>query len=209
MFIVYKATSKITGKCYIGYTNNLARRKRLHKFNAKTRSSKFYQAIRAQGFENFDWIEIYSTNDKEEAFTQEAVLIEQYDTINNGYNTVRGGWRQHDFVDKLPTELKCRLANGRQNKSFDVLFGERASSIKDKLRSSLKQHYKNNPGIRSGLNNTNADHNIYTFVNRDGREFKGTRFEFLQKYQTTKADRGNVCQLIKGNLKQHKGWTIT
>jgi len=56
--IIYKATNKINGKCYIGQTvKTLARRKCDHlcRLRKGDRDHKFYLALRKYGQENFEW----------------------------------------------------------------------------------------------------------------------------------------------------------
>ena len=60
MLYIYKFTNKITGKIYIGQTNNIIKRKNGHKsesFNPKANgySLPFHCAIRTYGWNNFDF----------------------------------------------------------------------------------------------------------------------------------------------------------
>lgn len=207
-YIIYKATCLKTNKSYIGYTNNLERRKRLHKFKSKTGTSKFYQEIRSYGFNTFVWEILYESNCKETCFEQEHYFITKHNTIEEGLNTVKGSWRQKDPFANMDHELKCRLNNGRINKTFDELYGERALEIRENLRKAQHKYYAANPGIKNGLKNSNADHNIYTFSHRDGRIYTGKRQDFYNKHNLSISDRANISTLLKGRKGHCKGWTI-
>ena len=91
--IVYKATNKINGKCYIGQTrHSLEHRKTIHlRYAKKGLDTHFYQAIRKYGEDNFEWEIICSTNDKQRLNELETFYIIKFDSIKNGYNMVDGG----------------------------------------------------------------------------------------------------------------------
>lgn len=95
MYIVYKATSRINGKSYIGYTKNLKKRKSDHKYaaaNNKYPNKVFHKAIRKYGWDSFDWEILFESEDKDLVyFGMEPHFITEYDTINNGYNLCYGG----------------------------------------------------------------------------------------------------------------------
>ena len=89
--IIYKATNKIDGKCYIGQTiKGLKRRKQEHS-NAKD-GCYFHNAIHKYGFDNFEWEVIEECDSKEELDEMEFHYIKQYDSFKpNGYNLTLGG----------------------------------------------------------------------------------------------------------------------
>jgi hypothetical protein len=58
---------------------------------------------------------------------------------------------------------------------------------------------------QSGINNSNYDPTPYTFVDKDGKKFTGSKLEFAKKYNLrTKA----VRHLVKGDVQTHKGWQL-
>jgi|APCry1669193128_1035447.scaffolds.fasta_scaffold07398_2 group I intron endonuclease len=94
IYTIYKSTNKINGCSYIGFDKNWPARKRGHKssYKKQNRNSKFYNAIQKYGWDNFDWEIIYQSKDYDHTFkTMESYFIEQYDTLNNGYNMTKGG----------------------------------------------------------------------------------------------------------------------
>ena len=91
---LYCITNKVNKKEYIGATTNtIAARWRGHKRQAKLgRKSKFYNAIRKYGVENFQITEIHSdARDWSELQDKEIAMIRSRNTIKNGYNTAMGG----------------------------------------------------------------------------------------------------------------------
>lgn len=101
MFYIYCFTNKITGKRYIGQTNNVEKRKRGHKsvaFNPKANGYQlpFYCAIRKYGWDNFDFEvleEIDEAFGREYLNEREVYFISFYQTLisQNGYNYTKGG----------------------------------------------------------------------------------------------------------------------
>jgi group I intron endonuclease len=129
--IVYKATNKINGKCYIGQTrHSLESRKKRHLSCARQGySTHFYQAIRKYGENNFDWEVLGEASTKEDLNFLETYFIGFYDSIRHGYTMVDGGDNNvMDIVSvknrhkakmqsaetraKLSATMKRKIANG-------------------------------------------------------------------------------------------------
>ena len=91
-WIIYEARSKTEGKVYVGRTQNLRKRKRVHKSYAKhyRSGSLFYQAIQRLGWEDFIWCVLCSVNTREEAIRLENRYIESY-TSEEKYNMILQG----------------------------------------------------------------------------------------------------------------------
>lgn len=97
MMLVYKATNRINGKCYIGQTRGtLEARIRAHLREATDNPLKGYYfqwALREHGPENFDWEVLCTCQSQEELDAKEQEFISAYDASNPdcGYNIVPGG----------------------------------------------------------------------------------------------------------------------
>lgn len=95
--IIYKATCKTTGLCYIGQTVfPLEVRMNTHKENSKGRKGKFYDAIRQYGWNDFIWETIDTVKAEEPELTdtlntKEIYWISVFDSFQNGYNGDKGG----------------------------------------------------------------------------------------------------------------------
>lgn len=91
-YIIYKAQNTLTRECYIGATTkSIEIRKYDHYLKSKNGSLIFFhKALKTYGVENFNWsvIDIASTNN--ELAEKETKHIEYYNSIHNGYNSVKG-----------------------------------------------------------------------------------------------------------------------
>ena len=116
LYSIYKVTNKINQKVYIGFSKDWKVRKRRHKSIYKTHQSKFYTALKTYGWDNFEWEEIYTSTDKDHCYlTMEQYFINQYDSINNGYNIIQGGTGTLGAVAN-----KVWINNGSSNKRADL-----------------------------------------------------------------------------------------
>ena len=101
MLYIYCFINKITGKRYIGQTNNIEKRKRGHKsesFNPKANGYNlpFHCAIRKYGWENFVFVILEEIDDsfgREYLNEREIYFISYYKSLinQNGYNYTEGG----------------------------------------------------------------------------------------------------------------------
>lgn len=92
-FYIYKATSKTTGKSYIGQTCRIKQRIWEHKrCNLDHEDSIFHREIKKMGFNDFEWEILEETNSKDKALDLEAFYVSLYNTQHpNGYNETAGG----------------------------------------------------------------------------------------------------------------------
>jgi len=94
--IIYKATSKTSGKCYIGETiKPLHERIQAHLLQSRSNKiNKFQRAIIKYGINDFIWeiLEEYSAANKTELkkilLNKEAEYIAKFDSYKNGYNSL-------------------------------------------------------------------------------------------------------------------------
>jgi len=99
IYSIYKATNKINGKSYIGFTSNFSHRKYKHKYYSLTKkvNNYFYNAIRKHGWDNFQWNIIFQSKDANYCKNvMEKYFIDEYRTFVGfsnclGYNTTLGG----------------------------------------------------------------------------------------------------------------------
>lgn len=95
MYCIYKITNNITGKSYIGYTNNYDRRMANHRNGGKTGTGsckQLYESMKKHGSDNFTFNVLYDKIESvQEAKLLESTTIEKYDTFKNGYNAHPGG----------------------------------------------------------------------------------------------------------------------
>lgn len=214
IYSIYKATNKITGKIYIGFDSKWPRRIVGHKYqHKKDNNTKFYNAIRKYGWDNFEWEVIYNSKDGEHCLNvMESYFIKEYDTINNGYNTSFGGNRGPVLVgssngmfgkthtDKVKNDLAERSKKRFTGKTYEELYGvDKANRLKE-MRSQSTRGKDN-----SGKNNPRFDNKEYLFFNiKSGVCVKSTRYDF---YNTHKINRGGVSEMINHGI-TYKDWKI-
>lgn len=89
------------GLSYIGKTKNI--KNRYQKGEGYKKCPKFYQAIQKYGWDNIKHEILYTTNDECKARGLEKDMIEKYNTIENGYNTVN---KRGKYISKRTIPLQ-------------------------------------------------------------------------------------------------------
>ncbi|MCG3177046.1 MAG: hypothetical protein MOGMAGMI_02012 [Candidatus Omnitrophica bacterium] len=106
---IYKITNTLTGKAYIGATDNLRKRIASHKRQSNC-NDLFHRDILKYGWDKFK-VEILSDGicADEDADQKEREAIREHNTIApNGYNKQRGGGRKRPLVTE---EAKRKAAS--------------------------------------------------------------------------------------------------
>lgn len=228
IYTIYRATNIYNKKVYIGFDSSWPRRIMGHKrdyINGKY-THKFYNAIKKYGWDAFIWEAIYQA--KEDSLPTkshtlniiEPLLIAEFDSINSGYNIVKGGntgphlpgrlngmWgKKHTDEVKQKQSLlaKTRLSG----KSYIELHGrEKAKELKVDRSIKLKKFIQCNPGCRAGNKNSNAKH--YYFKDCNGIEYHiiGGLRKFCKEHNL---DTGTAIDYAHGRRNQplYKGWLI-
>jgi group I intron endonuclease len=162
MMYLYKITNLLNGKCYIGQTNNIARRFSQHKCSKTT--SLIHKAIEKYGKENFEWRIICECSEQSLLNKAEQVFIDYYGGINSkkNYNAKDGGYRgtlceesrkkigNSNKGKKRTIEVKNKLSEMRRGRILNKdisgdknpMFGKHHSDeTKQKIRKALKGKY--------------------------------------------------------------------
>ena len=120
---VYKITNKITGKVYIGITNQGAgARYRHHWYEARIgEPAPIHRSMAKYGEENFTLEIIDFADTYEELKEKEKYWIKQYDSMNRekGYNLTEGG--DGTFGRMHSEETKKKMSETRKGKTTDKL----------------------------------------------------------------------------------------
>lgn len=127
-FIIYKAQNILTGECYIGATTrSIEERKQDHLQKAGTGSShKFHYAITTTGADNFTWEQLDTASNSNELAEKETKYIYNFKTLENGYNSDRGGG--------ISKKVYQYDENGTLIKSYEGLFEIKETLGLDKQR---------------------------------------------------------------------------
>jgi len=133
--IIYKATNKINGKCYIGQTTGkLKNRRKQHLYKSKNMSNfYFHNALRTYGKDSFEWEVLCECDTKDELNEMEFHYIKQYDTYENGYNMTFGG----DGI------IRINISEDHKQKISDALRGENHPMYGKHLSEDHKQKISN------------------------------------------------------------------
>jgi len=114
IYLIYRIddNGEICNKVYIGQTcRSINKRFQCHITDKKGGCIKLFNAFNKYGRENFRIITLAETKCHDCANYLEATLINQYDSINNGYNIRNGGSN-----GKLSEETKKKISQSRIGK---------------------------------------------------------------------------------------------
>lgn len=125
--IIYKATNKINGKCYIGQTRHSLQYRKIRHLSAarKGATTHFYRAIRKYGEDNFEWEIICSTNDADRLNELETFYITKYDSIKHGYNMIDGGDNNIMDIESVKTKHKLKMQSSEVRTKISNTMKER------------------------------------------------------------------------------------
>lgn len=115
---IYKFTHIASGRCYIGQTVQNPNQRRLeHISDSKytTKEYHFHNAIRKYGIDSFSFDVIAEANSLEELNLLEEKYVDQYDSINNGFNIRQpGGNKLHSEESKQRMSDAQKVAHARR-----------------------------------------------------------------------------------------------
>lgn len=93
---IYKITNLLDGRSYIGQSRNIENRFKEHLYHNESPIDKDIHELGANNF-SFDILEICNESDLD---LKEEYYINFYNSINNGYNMIKGG--QHNIGESNP-----------------------------------------------------------------------------------------------------------
>lgn len=119
---IYMVVNMVNHKKYIGQSKNIKKRFQSHHLvdykneNNCNYNTKFYQAIRKYGIDNFEVI-VLQLCKEEELDDLEIKFIKEFDTFKNGYNSTEGGqfWSPNIHSEEIETK---RRQTREKNKSL-------------------------------------------------------------------------------------------
>jgi len=141
---IYMVVNLINQHKYIGQSKNIKKRFKQHHLcdynntNNCCYNTKFYQALRKYGLDNFEVI-ILELCEENELDALEQKYIKQFDTFKNGYNSTEGGQNWSSNIHSKETELK-RQKTREKNKSLQSENHPRAKLTNDEVLK-IRQRY--------------------------------------------------------------------
>ena len=193
MFTIYKATNKVTGKCYIGFDCNWPYRKTAHKHAVKRGSTLvFHNAIRKYGWENFKWDAVEQSEDGNFLLSErEEFYIRKFNShyiYGAGYNMTFGGEATLGWVPSEETRKKISESN----------LGKIAWN-KGKPSPWTTERNRSEAGYpRPNLEKT------YKFIDPNGVEYVAKGLKRFCSENGLNA--GNMSSVAGGKLPHHKKW---
>jgi group I intron endonuclease len=115
---IYKFTHVSTGRCYIGQTIQNPNQRRLeHIADSKhtTKEYHFHNALRKYGVDSFTFEVISAASTLNEFNLLEEKYIDQFDSINNGFNIRQaGGNKLHSAESKERISIAQKKAHAKR-----------------------------------------------------------------------------------------------
>jgi group I intron endonuclease len=143
--IIYKATNKINGKCYIGKTTkNLKTRKKQHIQDSKKSKYYFHRAINKYGSDNFQWEIIEKCKNESKLSEREEFWIEK----NGDYNIIKtsrgpgcNGYKNNPRIDEIKETISKGVLKALED---DPSIRQRISEGRKKamLEPGVRERYK-------------------------------------------------------------------
>ncbi len=147
---VYTIKNCVTGKMYIGQSVHPEKRFKSH-LGKNNRCLKLAAAIKKHGVDSFELHVVHWCQDKADANELEMFLIQELDTIANGYNITPGGYgtgsgKDNPFYGRQHSEA-VRRASSRRAKNMvrspehiaKLHEGKRNAIVSDETKEKLRQ----------------------------------------------------------------------
>ena len=135
---IYKITNNITGKEYVGQSNNILRRIREHKKAYGSKNCYVDRSIQKYGWENFSYTILHKCDLKDLDY-YERYFIKKYDTYKNGYNLTPGGKDYHLLKNK---SIKKKMVHTRCIKYNNTGFYRVSKCKRDDVKVGYVYTYK-------------------------------------------------------------------
>ena len=207
--VVYMYTNKISGRRYVGITNNLERR---YKEHLRHSTQLIDKKIKEYGIDNFDF-EILFIGTYDECKIKEQEYIEQYETMvyQNGYNVTKGGdgvvgYKHSEETKKLYSEQRSgenhwkygkNNVGGHEILQFDLDFN--LIQTWPSMSEISRQLGYNSNNISNCCNNKLIKYKGFIWV-RKSDYFEGYLEKYKSRAKCTSSDRSVLQYDFDGNL---------
>ncbi len=139
---IYKLTNRITGKVYIGQSQNIKHRWNGHKQYAALGYLENYihKSIAKYGWDNFDKEILIIVSDRDDMNRYECALIEQYGCMApNGYNLREGGWNGPLSPESIEKGRKKRIGRKWTEEQRARVTGRKNGPLSEEHKSKLRE----------------------------------------------------------------------
>lgn len=197
IYTIYKATSLVNGKIYIGFCSCpyevRADKHRRVAALGKT-NSPFHNSIRKHGFKSFVWEAVYQSKDGQHCLNvMEPYFIREYDAVVTGYNLTSGGGGclGYKWTAEQRREQSVRLTGLTRSEASKLNYS-RASKGR-KLPQSAKDTISK---ARANVS--------YVLTKPDGAQLRVLNLKKFCRENGLCAR--NMFMVLNGTAHQHKGW---
>lgn len=173
---IYKITNIKTGKVYIGKTTRSLNDRLQGHINSADRGDNFKlsRAIRKYGKENFIIEPIGFAEIRDELNEKEVYYINEYKSLETGYNMTIGGEGGNTYIDKSDEEMKA---------------------ISEKISAALRKNNGNRGQLIGPKNGMYGKHHTPEVKERMSRALKGKKF--------SKEHNRKISEYYKGRKKHY------
>lgn len=211
--IIYKATNKTTGKSYIGKTVKTLNRRKYEHHSFGKRLTKFQNAIKKHGKEDFEWSILLTCSSYEELDSMERKMIKDFDSIKNGYNLTEGGdgaaygelnvSKRKDVREKL--KIACSGWFHSEETKEEIRKKIKGTKLSNKTKSKISKSLKKSgklKGIFEGEKSVNAKRFLIFFPDGTEKEIVGLK-KFCRDF---KLDAKSMRRVARNEQDNHKGF---
>jgi len=195
-YIIYKHTSKTSGKSYIGKTSSTVKKRFNehvnHAKNNKIKTTHFHNALLKYGKEDFE-TEILEHSIYKNVDEREIYWIKYFDTYENGYNQTKGGDGATGYKRTFEHTEKIRKAN---------LGSKRTSEQKKNISDAHKGQIPWNKGISTDISHLHKEITC-PYCNKSGNigVMKRWHFDYC-KANPNQLTRSKIVQSDESNKKR-------
>ena len=203
---VYGIKNIITNKWYIGSTFNLHDRIRRHRYALLTHthhSSKLQRSFDKYGINNFEVfiIESFKNLDIDDLINKEIDYINQYDSLNNGYNMTKDCRIYKQFKLSKEAINKVAAKNNKAVIQFDLNgnYIKKFNSITEAATELNEQTTNISKACKLGVS-----HSVKNFIFIYEKDYDETKDYSYKKYKPTKEHVEKLRNLSKCNKRVRK-----
>ncbi len=217
---IYKWINKVNGKYYVGSGKNLINGhqcRKLKHFNALNKNKHFNEHLQRAwnkyGKENFEFIIIENIPDA----TGQKLLSTEQKYLDIAKTEKEKCYNMSFIAGKIEMtdEIKAKISKfnkgkhiGNKNHMFGICGNKHPMWGRKHTEESNRKNSESNKIAQKGDKNANYDHTIYTFYNiKTNEEFKGTRYDFYNKYHLMDGNITGMIHGMKGKVSV-KNWVI-